>query len=60
MVTPEDTQRLADQIKGAKFIAMKELGHLSLSENPEVLKKYLMPVLDEIANNNRSHLKNAK
>ena len=51
VVTPEDTQRLADQIKGAKFIEMKELGHLSLSENPEVLKKYLMPVFDEITSN---------
>jgi pimeloyl-ACP methyl ester carboxylesterase len=49
VVSPEDTQRLSEQIKGAKFTEMKGLGHLSLSENPETLKKYLMPILTEIA-----------
>lgn len=46
---PEDTRRLAEQIKGAKFTEMKGIGHFSLCENPEVLKGYLMPILDEIA-----------
>jgi pimeloyl-ACP methyl ester carboxylesterase len=49
VVSPEDTRRLADQIKGARFIEMKGLGHLSLCENPEVLKRYLMPILKDIA-----------
>jgi pimeloyl-ACP methyl ester carboxylesterase len=49
VVSPEDTRQLAEQIKGAKFIEMKGLGHLSLCENPEALKKYLMPILNEIA-----------
>jgi pimeloyl-ACP methyl ester carboxylesterase len=48
VVPPEDTQRLAEQIKGARFIEMKGLGHLSLCENPEALKRYLMPILKEI------------
>ena len=50
VVPPEDTQRLAAKIKGSTFIEMKGIGHLSLCENPEVLKRYLMPILDEIAN----------
>jgi pimeloyl-ACP methyl ester carboxylesterase len=48
-VSPEDTKQLAKQIKGAKFIEMKGIGHLSLCENPEALKRYLMPILAEIA-----------
>jgi len=47
--SPEDTKQLAEQIKGAKFTEMKGIGHLSLCENPEVLKRYLMPILTEIA-----------
>jgi hypothetical protein len=27
---------------------MKEIGHFPTSENPEVFKKYLMPVLDRL------------
>jgi pimeloyl-ACP methyl ester carboxylesterase len=50
--SPEDSKQLADQIKGAKFIEMKGLGHFAVSENPAVFKKYLMPVLDEIAARN--------
>ena len=51
VATPEDTIRLAEQIKGAKFIEMKDLGHLSVSENHKVLKRYLLPVLNEISEN---------
>lgn len=49
VVSPEDTQQLAEQIKGAKFTEMKGLGHFSLCENYELLKRYLMPILKEIA-----------
>ncbi len=49
VVPLEDTQRLAEQIPGARFIPMKGLGHISLCENPEVLKGYLWPILREIA-----------
>jgi pimeloyl-ACP methyl ester carboxylesterase len=49
VVSPEDTRRLAEQIKGARFIEMKALGHLSLCENPEALKRYSMPILKNIA-----------
>jgi pimeloyl-ACP methyl ester carboxylesterase len=49
VATPADTQKLAAQINGVKFIEMKGLGHLSLCEDPSTLKKYLIPVLNEIA-----------
>ena len=45
----EDTQMLAEQIKGAKFTEMKGMSHLGMAENPPLFKKYLMPILDEIA-----------
>jgi pimeloyl-ACP methyl ester carboxylesterase len=51
VVSPEETRRLAGQINGAKFIKMEKLGHLSVSENPPVLKKYLMPILEELSSN---------
>lgn len=46
---PEDTRKLAEQIKGAKFVEMKGLGHFPMSENFEAFKRYVMPILDEIA-----------
>jgi pimeloyl-ACP methyl ester carboxylesterase len=49
--TPEETKILADQIKGCKFTPMKGLGHFAMCENYPALRKYLMPVLDEIAKN---------
>lgn len=48
MTTPEVTRKLADQVKGSKFVLMKGLGHYAMAENPEVFKTYLMPILDEI------------
>ena len=47
--SPEDTREMAKQIKGAKFVEMKGLSHFGMSENPAVFKKYLMPILNEIA-----------
>ena len=46
---PEDTLRLAEHIKGAKFTEMKGLGHFPMSEDFPVFKRYLMPILNEIA-----------
>ena len=45
----EDTIELAKQIKGAKFTEMKGLSHCVMPENPPLFKKYLMPILNEIA-----------
>jgi len=47
--SPEDTRKLAEQIKGSKFNEMKGLGHFGMSENFGAFKKYLMPILKEIA-----------
>jgi pimeloyl-ACP methyl ester carboxylesterase len=48
MTPPEVTRKLAEQVKGSKLILMKGLGHFAMAENPEVFKRYLMPILDEI------------
>ena len=45
---PENTQRTAERIPGAKAITMTGLGHFPMSENPERFRDYLLPVLDEI------------
>lgn len=47
--SPEDSIRTAESIPGAKVTVMKELGHFPMSENPEQFKKYIAPVLQEIA-----------
>jgi pimeloyl-ACP methyl ester carboxylesterase len=45
----EDTQELAKKIKGAKFVELKGMSHSGMAENPEAFKKYLLPILAEIA-----------
>jgi pimeloyl-ACP methyl ester carboxylesterase len=46
--TPEDTQRTAAKIKGARVAIMREIGHFPMSEHPAQFRRYLMPVLDDI------------
>ena len=48
--TPEMCRRTASQIKGAKYTLMEGLGHFPVAENYQLFKRYLMPVLNEIAN----------
>ena len=48
-VSIEDTRILAGQIKGARFVVMKGLGHFGMSEHYDVFKRYLLPILNEIA-----------
>ena len=47
--TPEDTLRTAKSIPGAHVQIMTELGHFPMSENPAQFRRYILPVLDEIA-----------
>ncbi|MCA0242354.1 MAG: alpha/beta hydrolase [Proteobacteria bacterium] len=47
--TPDDTRRTAASIPGARVVEMRELGHFPMSENPAQFRRYLLPVLDEIA-----------
>ena len=49
LTTPEDGRRTAEQIKGAKFIEMKEIGHFPMSENYPVFKGYLQQALSLLA-----------
>ncbi|HLW70069.1 MAG TPA: alpha/beta hydrolase [Candidatus Binataceae bacterium] len=46
--TPEMTRQTAEKVKGSECIIMEGIGHFPMSENPEIYKKYLMPVLDKI------------
>jgi pimeloyl-ACP methyl ester carboxylesterase len=46
--TPEDTERTAAQIKGARVTIMREIGHFPMSENPAQFRRYILPVLEEI------------
>ncbi len=47
--TPELSQALAEEINATSFEVMKDMGHFPMSENPEVFREYLLPVLDRIA-----------
>lgn len=47
--TPEDSKRTAEYVNGSSFQVMKEVGHFPMSENPLQFRKYLMPVLAQIA-----------
>jgi pimeloyl-ACP methyl ester carboxylesterase len=38
----------ASRIKGAKAKIMQGMGHFPMSENPDLFKSYIYPVLDEI------------
>jgi pimeloyl-ACP methyl ester carboxylesterase len=46
--TPEDTERTAAKIKGARVTVMREIGHFPMSENHAQFRRYILPVLEEI------------
>jgi pimeloyl-ACP methyl ester carboxylesterase len=46
--TPADTERTAEQIKGAQVTVMRGLGHFPMSENPQLFRSYILPVLEKI------------
>jgi pimeloyl-ACP methyl ester carboxylesterase len=45
---PEDTEDTARRIQGVRPIRMRELGHFPMSENPQLFRTYIIPVLEEI------------
>ncbi|MGYP005665128143 len=45
--TPEATVETASRIPGAEAVIMREVGHFPMSENPDVFRNYLIPVLDK-------------
>ena len=46
--TPERTLATATRIKGSKATIIPGTGHFPMSENPELFKTYIYPILDEI------------
>ena len=51
--TPEMTQQTADKVKNSECIIMENIGHFPMSENPDLFKEYLMPVLKKIVQSDR-------
>lgn len=47
--TPPLCRALADSIPGAHYVRMDNVGHFPMCENPEAFKRYLAPILAEIA-----------
>jgi pimeloyl-ACP methyl ester carboxylesterase len=45
---PEATRRLAVRIPGADFRVMKDLGHFPMTENPDLFRIHLLPVLQKL------------
>ena len=48
-VWPERTEELVREVPGAKFQRMEGMGHFPMCENPDAFKRYLIPILNEIA-----------
>jgi pimeloyl-ACP methyl ester carboxylesterase len=44
----ESVKRLAERITGAKFKIINNIGHFPMSENPDLFRLHLFPVLEEI------------
>ena len=47
--TPERTKATAKRIKGSKATIIPGIGHFPMSENPELFKSYIHPILREIS-----------
>jgi len=47
--TTEDTLQTGGRIPGAEVTIMEQLGHFPMSENPELFRTYILPVLEKIA-----------
>ncbi|WP_331232310.1 alpha/beta fold hydrolase [Natronorarus salvus] len=48
--SPEDTREVAEQIAGAEFHIMKEMGHFPMVENPGLFNEYFYPILEKVKN----------
>ena len=47
--SPEESEATAEAIAGARFMKMEGIGHFPMTENYELFKGYLLPVLEELA-----------
>jgi pimeloyl-ACP methyl ester carboxylesterase len=50
--TPEMGKDVADLIGAAHFEVMRGMGHFPMSENPDLFREYLIPILDKIRDDN--------
>ena len=46
--TPERAEATHSRIKGSKLNIMEKIGHFPMSENPELFRTHILPVLEEI------------
>ena len=46
---PEDSREVARVLGGPDAVVMEGIGHFPMSENPDVFRRHLLPVLDRIA-----------
>lgn len=51
---PEACRELADAVDGAEYTLMEGMGHFPMSEDPAQFKRYLLPVLDAIASQDKA------
>ncbi len=48
--TPERAIATAKRIKGSRITVMDGMGHFPMSENPELFRRHILPVLEDIRN----------
>ena len=53
--SPAETRELAELVKGAKFWEMPKLGHFPVTEDYTEFRKYLLPILAEIQEQQQHH-----
>ena len=46
--TPERTRQTAANIRGSKATVMEGIGHFPMSENPQLFRSHILPVLEEV------------
>ena len=52
--SPERSEATHSRIKGSKLNIMEGIGHFPMSENPDLFREHILPVLSEIRNAERS------
>lgn len=48
--SPDESEATAEAIPGARFTKMNGIGHFPMTENYELFKNYLLPILEEVQN----------
>lgn len=56
--TPEDTERTGRAVPGSEVTIMEDLGHFPMSENPDQFRRYIYPVLEQLAAREKNAARN--